>query len=215
MKITCHINLVPKVHCITLWWKDLRYRHTFLFILVLFVSPWHDFCPQLQYVYHYVLINLEWNLKPLVSCVTLFHNPKSNWSTANWHQNRHQDIRHSRHTCHRCIYLLVTVVFAVIICRITFSLNFTWFFHFSCSFDGIRNIAIRWSSDIHPKQNLVVCSVRLLYKSTSAHAFFFSCLILLIFFCTVINTSTNSALRLNIVCYFTISYKKTELLSWI
>ena len=60
-----------KIRCVMLRQKYLRYRCTCWFILVLFVSLWCDVCPQLQCVYPYLLIKLEWNPKLLVLCGTL------------------------------------------------------------------------------------------------------------------------------------------------
>ena len=56
----------------------------------------------------------------MVSRGTLLHNPKSNWLIANCHHNFHLDVIIARHSCHRCVYLLVTVFFAVVACTIAF-----------------------------------------------------------------------------------------------
>ena len=84
-----------------------------------------------------------------------------------------------RHMFHRCIYLLVTVIFSVFACTIKFSLKHTWFFFFSFSFGGFGNFAIRWYSDPHLKHFRGVRSVCLLSKSPAARAFSFYGLILL------------------------------------
>ena len=89
IELTRCIYLVQKVLCVTLRSKDLRYRHKLLFVLVLFVLLLRDALPQLQCGYPYVIMNLEWNMKFLVSCGTLLQNLKSNLSIANCHQNVH------------------------------------------------------------------------------------------------------------------------------
>ena len=94
LKTTCCISLVPKVRCVILRWKDFCYRHIFVFVLDIFVSPWRDVHPQLQCIYPYLLMILEWNPKLLVWCGTLLLNLKSNWSIANCHHTFHFNVRH-------------------------------------------------------------------------------------------------------------------------
>ena len=62
--------------------------------LDLFIFPWLDVRPQLQCIYPYLLMTLEWNPKLLVSCGTLLLNIKSNWSIANCHHTFHLNVRH-------------------------------------------------------------------------------------------------------------------------
>ena len=63
-----------------------------LFVLDIFVFLWHDVSLKLQCIYPYLIMNLEWNLKLLVSYGTLLRNIKSNWSIANCHHTFHLNI---------------------------------------------------------------------------------------------------------------------------
>ena len=63
---------------------------------------------------------LEWNPKLMVSCGTLLPNLKSNWSIAKCHHSFHFCVRIAWHSCHRCIYFMVIIIFAVFACTINF-----------------------------------------------------------------------------------------------
>ena len=65
-----------------------------IFIRTRLFLLWRDVRIQLKVIYPYLLMNMEWNMKLLVSCGTLLKNLKSNWSIANCHQNFHYDIHH-------------------------------------------------------------------------------------------------------------------------
>ena len=113
---------MPKVRCVTLRWKDLRDCHTFLFILDLFVSMWRDVCPQLHCVYPYLLMNLAkaWNLWCCVARSSKIQNPVGQLWTVTRISTRTFVIIINRHACHRCIYILVTVILPVGASTITF-----------------------------------------------------------------------------------------------
>ena len=151
MKITCRINPLLKVRCIILRWISFRYCHTFVFLLIIFGLLWHDVCLQLQCIYPYLLMILEWNPKLLASYGTLLLNLKSNWSIANCQHTLHFVFVITRHSCHRCVYLMVVDIFTVFACTITFSLKSTCLCRFSLSFGGFGNFTIMWSSDPHLK----------------------------------------------------------------
>ena len=91
--------------------------HIFICICPFFL-PWRDVRTQLQCFYPYIIKNLESNWKPLVSCGTLLHNPNKIgqlWTVTTISTGT---FFITRHTCHRWIYLLVTVIFAVVACTI-------------------------------------------------------------------------------------------------
>ena len=141
---------MPKVWCVTFWWKNLWYCCRFLFVLVLFVSLWCDVRLKLQLVYPYLLMNLFTRTFVI-----------------------------TRHTCHRCIYLLVTFIFAIVSCIVIFSFKHTYFHCLFFLFGGFGNFAIMWSSDPHLKHFQGVYSVCLLSGSPAAQALSFSYLIVL------------------------------------
>ena len=113
-----------------------------------------------------------------------------------------------RNTCHIYIYLLVTVIFAVVVCMITFFIRtyllspfiiiFWWIWKF-CNY-----VIFRSTSKTFPRRTLCLSVVQI----TSRTIFFlFLSDPFETFFCRVINILTKSALFLKSVCSFTISSK--------
>ena len=83
----------------------------------------------------------------------------------------------TRHVCHRCIHLLVTIIFAVVACTITFFIRMYFLSQFLIIFWCLWTFLIRLSSDLHLKHFRGVCSVYLFSEAPAARAFSFYCLI--------------------------------------
>ena len=143
-----------------------------------------------------------------MSCGTLLQNPKSNRSIVNYHQISTRTLVIIRNTCHRCIYLLVTVIFAIVVCTINFFIKmyllwpflviFWWLWEFC-------NYAIfRFTSKLFLRSSFRSYAVQM----TNCTSFLISLYDPFeTFFCRVISNSTKGALCLNSVCSFTISSK--------
>ena len=88
-----------------------------------------------------------------------------------------------KHSCHRCIYLLVIIIINVIALFLQFTmtplLKHTWFRCLLLSFGSFGNFIIRWSSYPHMKHLRGVRSFCCLSDSPAAWAFPLSFLILL------------------------------------
>ena len=199
--MTCHISPVLKVRCIILRWMSFCYRRTFVFVLDIFVSPWRDVRPQLQCIYPYLLIIPEWNPKLLASNGTLLLN-----------QNPIVRLRTvtilftfafvvTRHSCHRCVYLMVVVIFAVVACMINFFIKtyllslfliIFWWLGTFCD-----HVIFRSTSKAFPRWKFRI-SVR--WNINLARFFLFLSNPFEAFFCRMIITSTKCALFLDIVC---------------
>ena len=122
---------------------------------------------------------LEINPKLLASYSTLLPNLKSNWSISNCPILLTFTFVIAIHSCHRCVYLIVIVIFSVIACTITSSLKRTRLRRFSFYFGGLGHFAIMWSLDPHLKHLQGGHSVCLIDETSTARAFSFSFLILL------------------------------------
>ena len=145
-----------------LQWKAFHYCHTFLLVRELSPPLWHVVRPQLQFIYLYLLMILEWNPKRLVSCGTLLTDIKSNWLITNCHHNFHLNILHFQ------TFLPLSHA------QLPFSLKLTWFRRFKLSFGGFGKCSIMWSSDPHLKHFRIVRSIFLLDITSTARYFSFS-----------------------------------------
>ena len=147
MKITCRISPVLKVRCIRLRWMSFRYCCTFVFVLDLFFAVmWY-----LSATSMYLSVSSNDPGMKSETSVVIRHvatKSKPNWSIANYHHTLHFC---AIHLCHRWVYLMVIVIFAVVACTITFFIKTYLIFCFSLSFGGLGNFAIMWSSDPHLK----------------------------------------------------------------
>ena len=104
----------------------------------------------------------------------------------------------ARHSCHRCIYLAVTIIFSVVACTINFFIK-TYLLWTFCD-----HVIFRSTSKPFPR-----CTFHLYIGCNINHARF---LLFLSYpfetlFCRVIYTFTKCALCLNIMCPFTIPIK--------
>ena len=77
----------------------------------------------------------------------------------------------TRHSCQRCVYLMVIVIFPLPHARLTFSLKRSDLCSFSLYLGGLGHFAIMWSSDPHPKHFRGGRSEFLLYEIPTARAF--------------------------------------------
>ena len=136
-------------------------------------------------------MNLEWNLKLLVSCGTLLLNPKSNWSIANCHQNFTRTFIIARHLCHKCINILVTIIFAVVACTINFFIKTYFIFPFIIIFWWLwkifDHVIFRSTSKAFPRRTFCSSIVR---SINHARFLLFLSYPFETFFCRVICTST-------------------------
>ena len=147
-------------------------------------------------------------MKPQASCDTLLQNLKPNSRIANYHQISTRTSVITSHTWHKCIYLLVIVIFSVVLCTIIFFIKtylilpflilFRWLWTFC------NQVIFKSTSKKFPSRTFHSSVVRI----TSCTSF----LLLLsdpfeIFFCRVIRTSTKCALFVKSVCSFTIYIK--------
>ena len=106
----------------------------------------------------------------------------------------------ARHSCHRCVYLMVIVIFAVVACTIKFSLKRTCFRRFSLSSGGLGHFAIMWSSDPHLRHFRGGRSKFLLDETSTAQDFSFFILILLKYFSAEWLLPLKCAVCVNRVC---------------
>ena len=114
----------------------------------------------------------------------------------------------ARHTCHRCIYLLYTVIFAVVACTITF-FNKTYLlskFSIICWWLWIfwDHVIFISTSKEFPRRTF--CS-SIVQNINRARFFLFLSYPFEAFFCRVIYTYTKISLCLNSIYSFTISTK--------
>ena len=112
----------------------------------------------------------------------------------------------TRQACHRCVYLTVIVIFAVVACIITFFIKMNWLTSFLtilrwlgtfCNhiiFRSTSEAFLRLTFRIPVRWNINRASF-LLFLSNPFEAFF----------CRMIITSTKCALLLNIVCSLIVS----------
>ena len=148
---------------------------------------------------------LEWNPTLLVSYGTLLPNPKSNF------QLRTVTILFTfafviaRHSCHRCVYLMVIVIFTVVACTVTsfiktylpspFLVIIWWLGKF------FYHVIFRSTSKAFPRQTFRI-PVR--WNINRASFLLFLSNPFETFFRIFIVTSTKCALCLNSMCYFTV-----------
>ena len=176
-EISCRINLVPKVSCVTLHWKDLHDCHTFLFVLDIFCF-YVTWCPYATSMCLSVSSN-ETGIKSETSGVMWHVAPESKIQSANCKLSPKFPLGHSSLLDMRAIdaYIFCSLLFSVLLCaRLTFSLKITCFRHVSLSFGGFGHFTMRWSSDPHLKHFWGVRYDRLLFEAPAVRAFSFSCL---------------------------------------
>ena len=187
-------------------WKSFRYYCTFVFIFVLFVLPWRDVLPQLQCIYPYIIMILELNPKRLVSYGMLLPDLKSNWSIANYHHTFTFLFFSARHSCHRCVYLMVVVIFFVVAYTITFfiikylRLSFLIVFWWLGKF--CDHVIFRSIYKAFPRRKF---HMSIGWNINRASFLLFLSYPFESFFCRMIVTSTKCELCLNRVCSFAIS----------
>ena len=109
----------------------------------------------------------------------------------------------ARHSYHRCIYLAVTIIFADVVCMITFFIKNTCFGHF----------VIMWSSDPHLKHLRGVRSICLLDETWTARAFSIFFLILLKHWSVYLLTPSQNMQSVWTACALSLSLPKSELIS--
>ena len=161
-----------------LQWNSFRYRRTFLFVLDPFYLPWRDVRPQLQCIYPYLLMILEWNPKLLVPCGMLLLNIQ----LVKCELSPYFSLLRLPLLDIRAIYayILWLSLFSLLShTRLPFSLKRTCLRLFSLSFGGLGYFVIMLSSDPHLKHFWGGRSVFLLDETSTARAFFFYFLILL------------------------------------
>ena len=114
----------------------------------------------------------------------------------------------TRHTCNRCIYLLVNVIFDVVACTITFFINMyllsPFFIIFWWLWTFCDHVIFRYISKAFPRHTFSSSIVQNINRAS------FSLFLSLSFwsiFCRVICISTKCALCLNSMCSFTIPTK--------
>ena len=114
----------------------------------------------------------------------------------------------ARHTCHRCIYLLVTVIFAVVSCMITFFIKAyllsPFLIIFWCLWKFYNHLIFISTSKAFPRRTFCLSIVQ---NINCASSFLFLSYPFEAVFCRVICTSKQCALCLKIMCSFTISTK--------
>ena len=104
----------------------------------------------------------------------------------------------ARHTCHRCIYLAVTIIFAVVTCTITFFIK-TYLLWTFCD-----HVIFRYTSKAFLRRPF---HFSIGWSINRVSFFLFLSYSFETLFCKVINTSTECALCLNSVCPLTVPTK--------
>ena len=122
-------------------------------------------------------------MKPLVSCGTFIQNPKLIGQLRTVTKIFTRTFVIARHSCHRCIYILVTVIFAVVACKITFLIKtyllspfliifwWIWTFWDHVVFISTSKEFLRRTFQISFRQN-INCTSFLLFLSYTFETFF-------------------------------------------